>query len=308
MAPPFGQWLPRLGSGSASRGWTDDWSGKDIDAVVAIGTTWSTMTGYLHGDLYDAAGGEILVSTAKQAVEVAKRIGCPRLVVHGAVLDGSRGGLPCRPQAVTPVRMWLNAYRTLEKLGDLAKANGVVFCFENCVGQHAHLGHAVAKSGALHLNACRRHYPHRPHRATAGSTRSRPTSRGRPPLRPAPVRRVASPTQHPCGVRASRGLPPEPGLRTLWFCSVPSATPIAGGLNMSVRRASRSVGTRTWLTTGRCKMPWGSNAGCRTRMRMPGRGALPGASRLRLHQSVWFVSATVACRLGRTQCGCILLQ
>jgi hydroxypyruvate isomerase len=108
-----------------------DWTSKDLDAVAAIGARWSTMTGYIHGDLYDAQGGELVLSTAKLSVEAAKRIGCPRLVIHGAELDGSRGGLPCRPQAVTTGRMWLNAYRTLEKLADLAEANDVVFCLEN---------------------------------------------------------------------------------------------------------------------------------------------------------------------------------
>ena len=108
-----------------------DWTVKDLDAVAAQGATWSTMTGYIHGDLYDAEGGKVLLETAQQAVEAAKKINCPRLVVHGAELDGSRGGLPCRPQAVTTGQMWLNAYRTLDKLADLGEANGVVFCLEN---------------------------------------------------------------------------------------------------------------------------------------------------------------------------------
>jgi hydroxypyruvate isomerase len=108
-----------------------DWTVKDLDAVAAIGATWSTMTGYIHGDLYDVEGGETLLETAKLSVEAAHKIGCPRLVVHGAELDGSRNGLPFRPQAVTTGRMWLNAYRTLERLADLGEANGVVFCLEN---------------------------------------------------------------------------------------------------------------------------------------------------------------------------------
>ncbi|MCJ7712021.1 MAG: hydroxypyruvate isomerase, partial [Chloroflexi bacterium] len=90
-----------------------DWTAKDLDAVAAIGATWSTMTGYVHGDLYDADGGREMVRTAKLSVEAAKKLNCPRLVVHGAELDGSRNGLPFRPQAVTTGRMWLNAYRTL---------------------------------------------------------------------------------------------------------------------------------------------------------------------------------------------------
>jgi hydroxypyruvate isomerase len=108
-----------------------DWTVKDLHAVAEIGATWSTMTGYIHGDLYDADGGTVLLETAGQAVKAAKIIDCPRLVVHGAELDGSRNGLPFRPQAVTTGKMWLDAYRTLEKLADLGEANGVVFCLEN---------------------------------------------------------------------------------------------------------------------------------------------------------------------------------
>jgi len=108
-----------------------DWTTKDLGAVAAIGATWSTMTGYIHGDLYDREGGQELVRTARLAVEAAKQLACPRLVVHGAELDGSRNGLPFRPQAVTTGRMWLDAYRTLEQLADLGEANGVVFCLEN---------------------------------------------------------------------------------------------------------------------------------------------------------------------------------
>lgn len=108
-----------------------DWTVKDLDAVAAIGATWSTMTGYVHGDLYEEAGGEVLVETARMAVAAARKLACPRLVVHGAELDGSRNGLPFRPQAVTTGRMWLNASRTLGRLADLGEDNGIVFCLEN---------------------------------------------------------------------------------------------------------------------------------------------------------------------------------
>ena len=117
-----------------------DWTQKDLPAVAALGATWSTMTGYVHGDLYDAEGGRELARTARLAIEAAKIIGCPRLVVHGAELDGSRNGLPFRPQAVTTGRMWLNAYRTLSELADLGEASGIVFCLENLNLHVDHMG------------------------------------------------------------------------------------------------------------------------------------------------------------------------
>jgi hydroxypyruvate isomerase len=123
-----------------------DWTTKDLPAVAALGATWSTMTGYVHGDLYDAEGGKVMFETAKQAVEAAKVIDCPRLVVHGAELDGSRNGLPFRPQQVTTGQMWLNAYRTLERLAQLGEDNGVVFCLENLNLYVDHMGTPFGKA------------------------------------------------------------------------------------------------------------------------------------------------------------------
>ncbi|HEY5629753.1 MAG TPA: TIM barrel protein [Candidatus Limnocylindrales bacterium] len=123
-----------------------DWTTKDLPAVAALGATWSTMTGYVHGDLYDADGGKVMVETARQAVEAAKVIGCPRLVVHGAELDGSRHGLPFRPQERTTGQMWLNAYRTLERLAQLGEDNGVVFCLENLNLYVDHMGTPFGKA------------------------------------------------------------------------------------------------------------------------------------------------------------------
>lgn len=123
-----------------------DWTQKDLRAVAELGATWSTMTGYIHGDLYDAEGGKTMVETARQAVEAAKVIGCPRLVVHGAELDGTRNGLPCRPQDSVTGLMWLNAYRTLERLAQLGEDNGVVFCLENLNLYVDHMGTPFGKA------------------------------------------------------------------------------------------------------------------------------------------------------------------
>ena len=123
-----------------------DWTTKDLPAVAALGATWSTMTGYVHGDLYDADGGKVMLETARQAVEASKVINCPRLVLHGAELDGSRNGLPFRPQQLTTGQMWLNAYRTLERLAQLGEDNGVVFCLENLNLYMDHMGTPFGKA------------------------------------------------------------------------------------------------------------------------------------------------------------------
>ena len=106
-----------------------DWTVKDIDALVATGATFSSMTGYTEGSLADAAGGEALLRTAEQTIEIARGLGCTRLVVHGTQLDSR--GLPVAPvENVTPT-MWLTAYRTLSRLAELGERAGVTFCLEN---------------------------------------------------------------------------------------------------------------------------------------------------------------------------------
>ena len=94
-----------------------DWTTKDLDAVAAIGATWSTMTGTSTATCTTPREARSCFERRRSRSRRRRRIGCPRLVVHGAELDGSRDGLPFRPQAVTTGQMWLNAYRTLERAG-----------------------------------------------------------------------------------------------------------------------------------------------------------------------------------------------
>ena len=78
-----------------------DWSTKDIDALAASGAAFSSMTGYLRGDLTTPDGIAELLATAEESLAVAERLDCPRLNLHGTGLDGR--GLPVRPvEVVTP--------------------------------------------------------------------------------------------------------------------------------------------------------------------------------------------------------------
>jgi hydroxypyruvate isomerase len=87
------------------------------------------MTGYLTGTLADPDGAEELLRTARQSLEVAERLGCPRLNVHGTGLDDK--GLPVVPAAVVTPPMWLTAARTLGRLAELGERAGRVFTLEN---------------------------------------------------------------------------------------------------------------------------------------------------------------------------------
>jgi hydroxypyruvate isomerase len=106
-----------------------DWTAKDLDALVATGARFSSMTGYVRGTLADADGAAELLRTAAQSIPVAERLGCPRLNLHGTGLDGR--GLPVRPATEVTGAMWLTAARTLERVAALGERAGVTFTLEN---------------------------------------------------------------------------------------------------------------------------------------------------------------------------------
>ncbi|MFC9556928.1 TIM barrel protein [Rhodococcus sp. NPDC056960] len=106
-----------------------DWSTKDIDALAGSSAEFSSMTGYLTGNLTEPDGIAELLATAQRSLEVAERLNCPRLNLHGTGLG--EGGLPVRPvQVVTPA-MWLTAAATLRKVAELGAAAGRTFVLEN---------------------------------------------------------------------------------------------------------------------------------------------------------------------------------
>ncbi|MET0187470.1 MAG: hydroxypyruvate isomerase, partial [Pseudonocardia sediminis] len=94
-----------------------NWEPRDVDALAATGATFSSMTGYLEGTLTDPDGIEALLSTARRSLDVAKRLDCPRLNLHGTGLDGQ--GLPVRPVHTVTPDMWLTAADTLRRVADL---------------------------------------------------------------------------------------------------------------------------------------------------------------------------------------------
>jgi hydroxypyruvate isomerase len=107
-----------------------NWTTKDIDELQGTGARFSSMTGYVEGNLIDPARGVgRLLETAEQSVEVAKRLGCPRLNLHGTGLDAL--GQPVDPVEEVTGRMWLRARDTLAQVAELGERAGVVFTLEN---------------------------------------------------------------------------------------------------------------------------------------------------------------------------------
>lgn len=125
-----------------------DWTAKDVEALAATGARFTSMTGYVEGDLTDPAGADALLRTAEQSIAVAHRLGTPNLNLHGTGLDPR--GLPVRPVEVVTGAMWLAAERTLCRVAELGEREGVVFCLENLNTEVDHPGTPFARAADTH--------------------------------------------------------------------------------------------------------------------------------------------------------------
>jgi hydroxypyruvate isomerase len=124
-----------------------DWTKHDLDALARLreeGVAFSSMTGYVRGRLSDDEGAAELLATAAESISVAKRLGIPRLNLHGTGLDDR--GLPVQPEAEVTGAMWLTARDTLSRVADLGQGAGVTFVLENLNTKVDHPGVPFAKA------------------------------------------------------------------------------------------------------------------------------------------------------------------
>ncbi|MES2869087.1 MAG: TIM barrel protein [Pseudomonadota bacterium] len=121
-----------------------DWTNKDIPALVATGADFTSMTGYISGNLTDPDGIRQLLDSAKESLSVAAQLHCPSLNLHGTGLGDK--GLPAQPVAHASPRMWLSACKTLEQIARLGEAAGKVFLLENLNTQVDHPGTPFARA------------------------------------------------------------------------------------------------------------------------------------------------------------------
>ena len=105
------------------------WANKDIDALVATGARFTSMTGYLSGNLTDETEIAQLLQSAEASLAVAERLSCPVLNLHGTGLDDR--GLPVKPVTTATGAMWLKAADTLRQVAQLGERAGRVFTLEN---------------------------------------------------------------------------------------------------------------------------------------------------------------------------------
>jgi hydroxypyruvate isomerase len=108
------------------------WTRHDLDELESLrseGAVYSSMTGYVTGGLVDPGAVEELLTSAARSIEVAKRLGIPRLNLHGTGLDPQ--GLPVAPVTTVTGPMWVAAARTLEQVARLGEQHDVTFVLEN---------------------------------------------------------------------------------------------------------------------------------------------------------------------------------
>ena len=125
-----------------------DWTTKDLDALAATGARFTSMTGYVEGNLTDPDGADALLRTAEQSVVAAATLGrssgTPNLNLHGTGLDPK--GLPVQPVETVSEDMWHAAVRTLTRVAALGAREGVVFCLENLNTAVDHPGTPFARA------------------------------------------------------------------------------------------------------------------------------------------------------------------
>jgi hydroxypyruvate isomerase len=73
-----------------------NWTTKDLDELAATGANFTSMTGYIEGDLLEEDGIARFLETAEQSIVASRIIDADRLNVHGTGLDGD--GQAIRPR------------------------------------------------------------------------------------------------------------------------------------------------------------------------------------------------------------------
>ena len=152
-----------------------NWTTKDLDELAATGANFTSMTGYIEGDLLEADGIARFLETAEQSIVASRIIDADRLNVHGTGLDGN--GQAIRPRETVTAAERRTAQDTLSRLADLGAKHDAVFMLENLNLAVDHPRNAVRASGGHH----RARVEHRqPPPATQPRSVSRPDWRGEP--------------------------------------------------------------------------------------------------------------------------------
>ncbi len=106
-----------------------NWPAHDLAKLEKTGANFTIMNGYLQGRLADDEGADMLLKSARETAQIGKRLGVARLNLHGTGLGD--GGIPIVQSEVVTGAMWLKAKDTLNRICDMAEAEGVIYTLEN---------------------------------------------------------------------------------------------------------------------------------------------------------------------------------
>lgn len=121
-----------------------DWTTKNLEELAATGATFSSMTGYIAGDLITDAGADELLRTAELSLAAAKIIDSPRLNIHGTGLNSN--GMPVISGEEVTASDWIKALDTLSRMAELGAKHDRVFVLENLNTAVDHSGTPFAKA------------------------------------------------------------------------------------------------------------------------------------------------------------------
>jgi hydroxypyruvate isomerase len=121
-----------------------DWTAKDLDELASTGANFTSMTGYIEGDLLEQDGIARLLETAEQSIVASRIIGADRLNLHGTGLDGN--GQAIRPRETVTAAERQTAKGTLSRLADLGATHNAVFMLENLNLAVDHAGTPFARA------------------------------------------------------------------------------------------------------------------------------------------------------------------
>lgn len=121
-----------------------DWTTKGLEELRNTGAVFSSMTGYISGDLLSDDGREELLRTASESTVAADALDCSRLNIHGTGL-GPNGQALIQHSGVSAGQR-LRAVDTLRRLAALGEMAGKVFMLENLNTLVDHPGTPFAKA------------------------------------------------------------------------------------------------------------------------------------------------------------------
>ena len=125
-----------------------DWTTKDLDELAGLaesGVRFTSMTGYVDGELVDPDGAEALLASAARSIEASRRLGAPNLNLHGTGLDGD-GPAGAAGRGGHGPDVGGGRRDTLARVAELGEREGVVFTLENLNTEVDHPGTPFARA------------------------------------------------------------------------------------------------------------------------------------------------------------------